>query len=119
MTTTPQETLVYSINDAATAAGISRGTIYNAIAANELTPLKIGRRTGLPRVEEDDQGRGLTRSPKQEKGPPDQGGPKNTTIRREPKYEHLYNSSRQRAQYLRRPPVDAREQRDERRQVRP
>lgn len=50
-TTVPDQPLVYSINDAAAAAGISRGTIYNAISDGELVPLKIGRRTLIERAD--------------------------------------------------------------------
>ena len=51
MNTTTQEPLVYSVNGAAAAAGISRGTIYNAISDGELVPLKIGPRTLIERAD--------------------------------------------------------------------
>jgi excisionase family DNA binding protein len=40
----PVERLAYQIDDACTASGVGRSTIYNAIKARELGSIKVGKR---------------------------------------------------------------------------
>ena len=43
--------LAYTVKDAARAAGIGRTTIYHLMKIGELTPVKIGARTLIRRVD--------------------------------------------------------------------
>lgn len=45
---TPDEAPTVSVDDAAAALGISRGTAYQAVAAGEIPSIRIGRRLLVP-----------------------------------------------------------------------
>jgi excisionase family DNA binding protein len=46
-----QDKISYTINEAAGACGLGRTTLYKLISEGELTPIKIGARTLIRRVD--------------------------------------------------------------------
>ncbi|MDP9412724.1 MAG: helix-turn-helix domain-containing protein [Pseudomonadota bacterium] len=46
-----QDKISYTVNEAADACGLGRTTLYKLISEGELTPIKIGARTLIRRVD--------------------------------------------------------------------